>query len=198
MYEYRKLTEIERHDVVEQRKKRGFPWHRPPHPETDLNYRIVTATCFEHKKILDSEFRLRWFEQELLESLKNNEPISCAAWCVLPNHYHLLVRVGNFKGFSANLGKLHGRTSYKINKEDQNRGRKVWYRSQDRVMRSQAHFYTSLNYIHNNPVKHGYVKKWQNWPFSSIHWYFNCKGRDWLLDKWKKYPLRDYGAKWDQ
>ena len=126
MYEYRKLTENERRDVVEQRKKtRVSLADRPPHPKTDLKYRIVTATCFEHKKILDLPSRLRWFEHELLESLKNDQ-ISCAAWCVLPNHYHLLVCVLNFKGFSANLGILHGRTSFKINKEDQKRGRKVW------------------------------------------------------------------------
>jgi putative transposase len=62
--------------------------------------------------------------------------------------------------FSAAFGELHGRTSFQINGEDNMRGRKVWHRFQDRCMRSDRHFYTSLNYIHNNPVKHGYVIKW--------------------------------------
>lgn len=64
-------------------------------------------------------------------------------------------------------------------------------------MRSERHFYASLNYIHHNPVKHGYVERWQDWPFSSADWYLAMKGRDWLVDVWRNYPVRDYGAKWD-
>ena len=64
-------------------------------------------------------------------------------------------------------------------------------------MRSAGHFFATLNYIHNNPVKHGYVARWAAWPFSSFHWYLQTHGRDWLLDLWRQYPLRDYGAAWD-
>ncbi len=84
-----------------------------------------------------------------------------------------------------------------MNKQDGIQGRRVWYRSQDRVMRSRRHFFTSLNYIHNNAVKHGYVKKWQDWAFSSVHWYLEHKGREWLLDLWREYPVLNYGEKWD-
>jgi putative transposase len=54
-----------------------------------------------------------------------------------------------------------------------------------------------MNYIHNNPVKHGYVAKWQDWPFSSAHWYLEMKGHDWLLENWRDYPVLDYGNDWD-
>ncbi len=84
-----------------------------------------------------------------------------------------------------------------MNAEDHARGRQVWCRCQDRIMRSERHFYTSINYIHNNPVKHGYVKKWQEWPWSSVHWYLQEKTRDWLLDLWRQYPVLDYGKGWD-
>ena len=55
----------------------------------------------------------------------------------------------------------------------------------------------SSNYIHNNPVKHGYVEKWQHWPFSSAAWYLEHKGREWVLDLWREYPVLDYGKSWD-
>jgi len=84
-----------------------------------------------------------------------------------------------------------------MNGEDGERGRQVWYRAQDRLMRSEAHYGATLNYIHNNPVKHGYVKKWTDWPYSSVHWYLETKGRDWLLDLWRDYPVLNYGDKWD-
>jgi len=64
-------------------------------------------------------------------------------------------------------------------------------------MRSDGHFWTTINYIHNNPIKHGYVSQWQAWPFSSFHWYLQTHDRDWLLDLWKSYPVLNYGAGWD-
>jgi putative transposase len=107
------------------------------------------------------------------------------------------VQIGDIKAFHVQMGRLHGRTSWKMNQEDHSRGRQVWYGCEDRCMRSEAHYYTTLNYIHNNPVKHGYVKKWQEWPFSSIHGYLEVKGREWLLDLWLQYPVHHYGDKWD-
>jgi putative transposase len=64
-------------------------------------------------------------------------------------------------------------------------------------MRSDRHYFTTLNYVHHNPVHHGYVRTWQEWPWSSCHWYLDTVGRDWLVGLWKEYPLRDYGRKWD-
>lgn len=105
--------------------------------------------------------------------------------------------IDGIRDFSNGLGQLHGRTSFEMNRRDDARGRKVWYRCQDRVIRSERHYYASMNYIHNNPVKHGYSKKWQEWPYSSVHWYLECKGRDWLVDAWRQYPVLNYGDKWD-
>ena len=64
-------------------------------------------------------------------------------------------------------------------------------------MRSERHYFTTLNYIHNNPVKHGYVDKWGDWAYSSFHWYLENKGRDWLIELWREYPVLNYGDKWD-
>lgn len=73
----------------------------------------------------------------------------------------------------------------------------MWYRYSDRQIRSQAHYYASLNYIHINPVKHGYVEKPLNWPCSSVHWYLEHFGIEWLRETWKKHPVGDYGRGWD-
>ena len=107
------------------------------------------------------------------------------------------MQVNDFKTFIRVLGQLHGSTSFQMNQEDDARGRQVWYRCSDRVIRSERHFYATLNYIHHNPVKHGYVDKWHEWPFSSVHWYLETKGRDWLKEVWADFPLLSYGDKWD-
>ena len=75
--------------------------------------------------------------------------------------------------------------------------RKVWYRWCDRAIRSERHYYTTLNYIHYNPVKHSLVKSPYEWVESSVHWYLQAYGRQWLRDSWTQYPVQDYGSDWD-
>jgi putative transposase len=196
MYAYRNLTPAQQRGVVAERQRRGFPWHSPPHPEALGAYRLVSAACYEHRHLLHTPESLEWFERELLSTLAEAAQ-TCAGWCVLSNHYHALVQITDMHRFARALGRLHGRTSFQMNLEDGQRGRKVWYRCQERCMRSEAHYYVTLNYVHNNPVKHGYVEKWQAWPCSSFHWYLQTYGRDWLLDLWREYPVLHYGAAWD-
>ncbi|MEN6450503.1 MAG: hypothetical protein ABFC96_08435 [Thermoguttaceae bacterium] len=196
MYDYRNWTPEQRAAAVVERKNRRYPWHGPPHLESPGERRIVTGACFEHRDILRTSDRLQWFEGQLLACVAALAS-SCSAWVVLPNHYHIVAQIEDIKKFSRGIAKLHGRTSFDLNKTDDARGRRVWYRHQDRCMRSEAHFFTTLNYIHNNPVKHGYVEKWTDWPYSSIHWYLQTKGREWLIDAWRTYPVLNYGQKWD-
>ncbi|MBI2946378.1 MAG: hypothetical protein HYY23_01955 [Verrucomicrobia bacterium] len=119
------------------------------------------------------------------------------AWCVLPNHYHALVETEDVRGLFRELGRLHGRTSHAWNGEEKTRGRQVFYRATDRAIRSERHFWATMNYIHNNPVHHGYVKLWTEWPWTSAHAYLEAMGRDEAERVWREYPVRQYGAKWD-
>ena len=49
----------------------------------------------------------------------------------------------------------------------------------------------------NNPVHHGYVKLWTEWPWSSAAEYLERTGRAEAEQVWKEYPILDYGRKWD-
>jgi putative transposase len=64
-------------------------------------------------------------------------------------------------------------------------------------MKSERHFRVTLNYIHHNPVHHGYVKRWQDWPYSSAAEFLRQVGHDKALELWRAYPVLDYGKKWD-
>ncbi|MDB2686927.1 transposase [Mariniblastus sp.] len=196
MYDYRKWSAKKQAAALNERVGHGFPLHSPPHVLAPDVYRLITGACFEHKPILESARRLKWFEQKLLDHLRN-QSLEVAAWVVLPNHYHVLVKIPDIKKFTKAQGQLHGSTSLEMNREDNQLNRQVWYRCSDRFMRSKRHFYTTLNYIHNNPVKHGYVDKWGDWAFSSFHWYLENKGRNWLVELWQEHPLLNYGDNWD-
>jgi len=81
--------------------------------------------------------------------------------------------------------------------EDDARGRKVWYNCFERRIKSERHFWATLNYIHHNPVHHGYVDRWQDWPWSSADAFLKNIGRERALKLWLEYPILDYGKKWD-
>ena len=134
------------------------------------------------------------FAENLLGTL---EPCRIHAWCLLPNHYHVYLKTDDLKHTLAALGRLHGRSSFAWNGEDQQRGRHVWHSISDRQIRDESHAWATLNYIHHNPVRHGYVSKWQEWPWSSAREYLRHIGAAEALQRWKDYPILDYGAGWD-
>ena len=120
------------------------------------------------------------------------------AWCILPNHYHVLVRTSDVEALRHALGQFHGRSSFTWNGEDQMRGRKVWHNCFERPIRSERHFWATVNYLHHNPVHHGYVEKWQDWLWSSAKQFLEQVGRDRAAEIWREYPILDYGKKWDK
>lgn len=210
MYEYRKLTPEQKTEIVQQRLAKGYPPHSPPHPIRDQSFYLLTAACYEHQLYMELEERRKQLLDLLFEKFVNCG-VELRGWVVLPNHYHLLVYLGDVcsEGLSPHyephyervgqvLQRVHGSLSRQWNLEDKTVGRKVWYRYSDRAIRSEWHYYTTLNYIHYNPVKHGWAASPYDWLCSSVHWYLAQQGREWLRDAWVRYPVKEYGKGWDE
>jgi putative transposase len=124
-----------------------LPWHSPPHYEADTSYYLITAACYEHRHVIGtSDKRLVEFEKKLIETTSANTN-HLFAWIVLPNHYHMLVSVPSVKRLLKKLGQLHGRSACNWNGEDDQRGRKVWCNAAETAMKSENHFWASLNYV---------------------------------------------------
>ena len=137
-----------------------------------------------------------FFLQRINEYFTSDKAI-IIAYCLMPNHYHLLAGVPEMSALGELFRRAHGRTAHDWNTDDGALGRRVWYRYSDRAMRSEAHFYAALNYVHANPVKHGWVASPYAWEESSVHWYREHHGSPWLQDLWRLYPVREYGRGWD-
>ena len=119
------------------------------------------------------------------------------AWVVLPNHYHMLIRATKVRRLLRTLGQLHGRTSFRWNGEEDRRGRQVWFNAAETGIKSDRHYFASLNYVLNNAVHHGYVTRWQDWPYSNAADYLERVGRAEAERRWRDYPVLDYGKEWD-
>jgi putative transposase len=195
-YEYRQLTREKRAELLKQRLAAGHPPHSPPHPDSDQALYLLTAACYHHQNHMTKpERRSALLEARLeLHSTANSELV---AWVILPNHYHLLARVADPASLGHMFQTVHGRLSRQWNLEDDTPRRKVWYCYSDRAIRSERHYYTTLNYIHYNPVKHGWCESPYDWTHSSVMLFLERYGREWLQDLWVRYPVRQYGRGWD-
>jgi putative transposase len=196
MYDYRKMTPEERQQVVRERRERGFPWHAPPHVREVRGEYLITAACFEHKPVFADPVDLSFLFDETLEAFAKAD-LLCHAWVFLPNHYHVLLATEDLAIVGEVLRLLHSRVATEINGRYDRRGRQVWYRYSDRMMRGPRHRLVTVNYLHYNPVKHGYVDRMTEWPWSSVHRYVEEQGKDMVLQAWREYPMGDYGRGWD-
>ncbi len=94
-------------------------------------------------------------------------------FCVMPNHVHLV-----FRPLKRNDGKpyslpfilkgLKGYTGRKANDILERKGA-FWQReSYDRVVRDEEALLRTIEYVLNNPVKAGLVRRWEDWPWSYL------------------------------
>lgn len=68
--------------------------------------------------------------------------------------------------FSKNIPKIEPVNASRLKKGE----RGVWQRRfWEHVIRDERDFLSHMEYIHINPIKHGYVLNAIDWPYSSIH-----------------------------
>ncbi len=165
--------------------------HHPPHIYLDDTWYIVTSAVHERRCLLQPEGH-KDLVRDQLKALVIKLGLRLSAWVILDNHYHILVKTRVGAELPRFFGQLHGRTSHDLNDRDNARGRQVWHNYWDTCIRTEANYWTRFNYIHHNPVKHGYVRQMENWPFSSCRHYLEHKGEEWLMDAFRRYPIVDF------
>lgn len=104
-------------------------------------------------------------------------------YCLMPNHFHLLVRVHpllvleqhpKYKGdvhklvMQALSNWLNGYAKA-YNKRYDRRGALFLDFTKRLQVDSELYFTTVVNYIHQNPVHHGFCRKPGDWRYSSYH-----------------------------
>jgi putative transposase len=162
--------------------------HRPPHLYVDDTWYFVTASVVDRVPILtsDAHFNL-WAKtfKELIVEFK----AKLAAWVILANHYHFLFLPNHGLDLGKFMKRLNGSTAYQLNALDNTRGRTVWYSYWDICIRGERDFWTRFNYIHYNPVKHGYVQRPEDWLYSSYRQYMSDNGEMWMKECAQEFPI---------
>ena len=165
--------------------------HRPPHFLQDETWYFLTAHTYSAEPVLKTIEHKDIWVQELLKIVTEFR-IEVSAWVLLNNHYQLLGYFENKDSLPQFVKRLNGISSFRINKLDQVKGRSVWYSYWDRCVRDEKDYWTMFNYIHNNPVKHGYVQSPEMWGYSSYRDFLDRYGQEWIDDVWRSYPILEY------
>jgi putative transposase len=142
---------------------------------------FITCNTYYRKHILIENNDIFW---KAVDSVQRNTYFAIESWVILPDHFHLILNTGKESpsnilqrikmSFGANYRKRYG--IYK--------GR-VWQnRFWDHIIRSENDLIKHIDYIHYNPVKHGYVIRPVKWKDSSFSEYLQngYYGADWGVD----------------
>lgn len=127
------------------------------------------------------EYFMRLYAQHL-------EPfVETFAYCLLKNHFHLLVRIKDVTGFQkpvtsrpidATQAFSNWFNAYaKAYNKAYARNGSLFQRPFRRVpVVTEGHLYNVVRYIHRNPQKHGFVADFREWEFSSFHEFTDVTG----------------------
>ena len=107
--------------------------------------------------------------QIVAETLRHyhGERYELLAWCVMPNHVHVLLATNADHQLGAIVQAWKSFTARQINAQLGTQGR-VWAADYfDRFMRDEIHYQATKAYIEANPVKAGLCANPEDWVFSS-------------------------------
>jgi putative transposase len=97
------------------------------------------------------------------------------AYCLMPNHVHLIAVPRDEAGLARAIGEAHRRYTNYINARAGFRGHLFQNRFGSVVM-DDTHLLTALRYVSLNPVRARLVARAEDWPWSSVR--AHLKGQD--------------------
>jgi putative transposase len=97
------------------------------------------------------------------------------AYCLMPNHVHLILVPQDKDGLARAVGEAHRRYTNFINARRGATGHLFQSRFGSVVM-DAAHLETGVRYVSLNPVRAGLVRRAEDWPWSSVR--AHLRGRD--------------------
>ncbi len=134
---------------------------------------MVTSGVYLKRHLFKGEERLELLQSTIFETCLEFE-FDLQAWAILSNHYHLVGFMPTEDSLGKMIAKLHSNSSRELNRLDQTSGRKVWHQHWRTLLTFETSYLARLNYVHNNPTKHG-LGPANMYPFCSAHW-FETKG----------------------
>jgi putative transposase len=138
---------------------------------------FITVNLAERR---NNDLLIRYIDclRKAFRQTRNHHPFEIDAIVVLPDHLHCIWQLpAGDDDYPTRWRLIKARFSMAVPKDERisrSRLRKgergIWQRRYwEHAIRDDQDYQNHLDYIHYNPVKHGYVQTAKEWPHSSFH-----------------------------
>lgn len=130
-----------------------------------LNRRVMRLKIFKKK----GDYLA--FESVLAESLERPDAPALLAYCIMPNHWHLVVKARNRSNLSTWMQWTSVTHTHRWHAHHHTAGEGPLYQGRFKSFPVQCddHFLTLCRYVEANPLRATLVKRAEDWPWSSLH-----------------------------
>jgi putative transposase len=148
---------------------------------------FFTVTLLNRK----ADTLVRYIEELLtaIHQVKGKYPFKMKAYVILPEHLHMIWELPEndfeyakrWQWIRSLFVKAIQKKGFQINKNKHGEALLWQRRYWEHTIYSEVDYEIHVNYIHYNPVKHGYVENSIDWPFSSMAEYVKrgVLSKDW-------------------
>lgn len=146
---------------------------------------FFTLVTYRRQRFLTDDLARRFLREAIIKA-RENYPFSIDAWVLLPDHFHCIwhlpegdndysTRWNIIKTQFTRQAKPHyHNANWMTPSKTKHRESSLWQRRfWEHAIRDDTDYAHHIDYIHYNPVKHGWVKHPRDWPFSTYHRYLN-------------------------
>jgi putative transposase len=165
---------------------------------------FFTVVTYRRQPIFHDEMARQLLRDAILKT-RQNYPFTIDAWVLLPDHLHCIwtlpehdhdfsIRWNLIKStFSKSAKPNYHNPQWMNSSKQKHRETTIWQRRfWEHLIQNDDDFTKHFDYIHYNPVKHGYVQRVCDWHYSTFHRYVKTGiyPQDWGSDvDWQ--PLID-------
>ncbi len=103
----------------------------------------------------------------LVGDFSRQNAVAVWAYCLMPNHVHLIVATSKADALAAALGEAHRRYTRRVNFRQKWRGY-LWQGRFASVVMDEPHVLAAARYVERNPVRAGLVERPEDWPWPRV------------------------------
>lgn len=151
------------------------------------NRRVIFETPGDFASYLDS-----------LDELRALYCVKVRAYCLMPNHAHLLLEPESSDGLGRLMKRLAGRHTARLNRRESRTGALWEGRFYSSLVARDTYFQECCRYIELNPVRASLVENPVSYPWSSCRYRTGVELARWLeFDPWFLAMGRTASERWD-
>ncbi|HXE54754.1 MAG TPA: transposase [Tepidisphaeraceae bacterium] len=142
---------------------------KPRHCPGGLAYHVMNRTWGKIELFEDAGDYLA-FEKVLAQALEREGTLRLCAYCLMPNHFHLVLwpkSDGQLSRFMQWLSMTHAQR-WHAHRHSGGRGHLYQSRFKSFPIQKDEHFLSVCRYVERNPLRAGLVKGAELWPWSSL------------------------------